>query len=144
MKRWLMTLVVAGTACQTTTTTERTQTLTEDPCEAKLPPAPVWDGKYLAPTGPDEMQIVVASPFVQGEMLAARVNYVTGKIVAAFRLTAQTQGPFYAYAGRYGRLVVPGTPPIPPDVVAPVLVFSATRYADVPHEALADAQACSL
>lgn len=143
MKRWLMTLVVAA-GCQTTTTTERTQALSEDPCGAQLPPAPVWDGKFLAPPGPTELQIVVPSPFAQGEMLATRVDYATGKITSALRVTAKQTGPFYYVAGKYGRLVVPGRPPDPPEVLPPWLVFAALRYADVPQEALADAQSCSL
>lgn len=143
MKRCLMILVViSAAACQTTTTTERAQTLTEDPCTAQLPYAPLWDGKYVTPPGPNELQIVVTSPFAQGELLATRVDYVQGKIVSALRVPVQQAGPFYFIAGKYGRLVVPTAPPPPPTVLPPWLIYAAARYADVPTEALADTQVC--
>lgn len=151
MKRWMLAMCVLGglTACQTDgvgtdpVTSAQDQALTGDPCAATMPPLDYWKGQPVPAPGSTQLYIVVPSPHAQGEHVASLVDYSTAKVVYATRVANSSLGALLAKLGGYGRIVIPGTPPPPPDIMGALMVFSAQRYSLVYDEAYADAKSCS-
>jgi len=150
MKRWMLAMCVFGglAACQTdevsTDPSTVTQALSGDPCAATMPALAYWKGQAVPAPSSTQLYIVVGSPYYQGEQVASLVDYNTAQVVYAARVPNSSLGAFASAAGKYGRIVIPGTPPPPPDIMGALMVFSAQRYSLVHGEAYADAKSCSV
>ena len=142
MRRWMLAVLVVSAACQPMIETETTQAVV-DPCSAKMPPTPMWDGTAPPVAGPTQLFIMYTP--TKGLSLTALVDYQAAQVAYARYVPDGKRTTFIANVlGKDGRIVVGGNPPPPPPIVDPAqyLVFAAIHYADVPQAAVDDATAC--
>lgn len=142
MRRWMLAVLVVNAACQPMIEAETTQAVV-DPCSAKMPPTPVWDGTLPPGAGPTQLFIMYTP--TNGLALTALVDYQEVEVVYARYVQDGKRATFIAHVlDKAGRIVVGGNPPPPPPIVDPAqyLVFAAMRYAGVPQAAADDAAAC--
>ena len=142
MRRWMLAVLVVSGACQPMIETETTQAVV-DPCSAKMPPTPVWDGTAPPVAGPTQLFIMYTP--TKGLSLTALVDYQAAQIVYARYVQDGKRTEFISFVlDKAGRIVVGGNPPPPPPIVDPAqyLVFAAMDYAGVPQDAAAAAAAC--